>query len=307
MHWIQYLWGIFAVACGYFIGQFPLVLVQTLKIRTHKLGTEEVNAFLKTNDFSILHISYNTGFFLMLMMFVGAWLGYLVLLKAQKISLISTLTSRKRFDFSRFFWAAGIWLILTLLAEVVFYIFNPTTYTFHFQVSAFVPLFIIAMVFMPLQAALEEVFFRGYVLQGAYRATQSVVKTLVISTCFFSLVHSSNPEVAKYGFATMQVYYLGAGLFLALLALVDEGLELSIGIHTATNLFGSLILKYEGSVIQTETLFEQKMANPWPMTVSFYLCALIAWLLLSRKYGFSIYNVLGQRAAELNKSPQNPI
>ncbi len=306
-HWIHYFWSVLAVGAGYFLGQLPLVIVQTIKIREHKIGTEALKSFLKTNDFSILHIDYNLGFLLMLLMFVGGWIGYLALLKFQRIPLLSTLTAREKFDFARFFLGMGIWLVLTVLAEMFFYLTNPTSYQFHFHLSAFIPLLIIGLLLIPIQSAMEEVFFRGYILQGSFKATQSVIWSLIISTCFFSLVHSTNPEVAKFGFATMQVYYLGAGLFLALLALVDNGLELSIGIHTATNLFGSIVLKYEGSVLQTETLFEQKMVNPWPMTISFYLCAIAAWWLLSKKYGFSIQDVLPAGHKKLNKSQENPI
>lgn len=306
-HWVNYLWGILLVGCGYIFGQFPLILVQTLKVREHKIGVAEVKEFLKSNDFSILHISYNFGFFLMCLMFVGGWLGYLVLLRFQKIPLLTTLTARSSFDFKRFLWGFGLWMGLTAVAEVVFYFMNPESYRFHFSLSSFLPLMCISILFVPLQSALEEVFFRGYVLQGSYKASRSVIWALVISTCFFSLVHGTNPEVTKYGFATMQVYYLGAGLFLALLAIADEGLELSIGIHTATNIFGSLILKYEGSVIQTETLFEQKLVNPWPMTVSFYLCAFVSWLILSKKYGFSFDMILKMSASKMNQTQENSI
>ncbi|MBK8851039.1 MAG: CPBP family intramembrane metalloprotease [Saprospiraceae bacterium] len=306
-HWVNYFWSVLAVGCGYFLGQLPMVIVQTIKIREHKIGTTDVKAFLKTNDFSLLHIDYNLGFLLMLLTFVGGWLGYLFLLKMQRIPLLSTLTSRKKFDFSRFFAGMGIWLFLTVIAELFFYFTNPGAYRFQFHLSAFIPLLIIGILLIPIQSAMEEVFFRGYILQGSFKATQSIIWSLVVSTCFFSLVHSANPEVAKFGFATMQVYYLGAGLFLALLAIADNGLELSIGIHTATNLFGSIVLKYEGSVLQTETLFEQKMVNPWPMTISFYLCAVVSWWVLSKKYGFSIQDILLGGSLKLNKNQENPI
>lgn len=59
-------------------------------------------SFLKTNDFSLLHIDYNLGFLLMLLTFVGGWLGYLFLLKMQRIPLLSTLTSRKNLTFQGF-------------------------------------------------------------------------------------------------------------------------------------------------------------------------------------------------------------
>ena len=224
----------------------------------------------------------------------------------QKLFL-SVVTAYEKFRFSHFWLAFLVWSLMVILTVALGYMGSPDDFKVVFNLQGFIVSCILLIILMPIQTGWEEVFFRGYILQGSFKATQSVIWSLIISTCFFSLVHSTNPEVAKFGFATMQVYYLGAGLFLALLALVDNGLELSIGIHTATNLFGSIVLKYEGSVLQTETLFEQKMVNPWPMTISFYLCAIAAWWLLSKKYGFSIQDILPAGHKKLNKSHENPI
>lgn len=296
-----YLMGIFAVALGYISGQTPMVWMQFQQVKKYKLGSEDVKRFLETNDFSILHINANTGLFLMLCMFIGAWLGYLLFLRLIKVPLLSTITSRIHFDWSRYLFGFGAWMLLTILVEFIFYVNKPEIYRWQFDAGNFVVLVLIGICLVPFQAALEEVFFRGFILQGLSAATKKIGISLLISTLFFSMVHSMNPEIEKYGFWTMQVYYLGAGLFLALLGLADNGLELSMGIHAATNVFGSVFLKYEGSVLQTQTLVEQKLANPWPMIFTFYLSAAFMWWLCSKKYGFSFKNVI-----ELNKSTVEP-
>ena len=292
---LWYLAGIMTVALGYMLGQMPLVWVQMQKVKAYKIGVADVQKFLETNDFSILHIDANWGLFLMLCMFLGAWLAYIVLLRIQKIPLLSTITGRNSFDFFRYFFGFSVWMGLTFVIELIFYINKPEVYRWQFDVSAFLPLLLIGITLVPMQAAMEEVFFRGYFLQGSFAASGKIVFSLALSTLFFSMVHSMNPEIEKYGFWTMQIYYLGAGLFLALLALADNGLELSMGIHAATNVFGSVFLKYEGSVLQTKTLVEQKLENPWPMILSFYLCAAAMWWLCSNKYLFNLFDALKQK------------
>jgi membrane protease YdiL (CAAX protease family) len=292
---LWYLAGIMAVALGYMLGQMPLVWVQLQKVKAYKIGVADVKKFMETNDFSILHINANWGLFLMLCMFIGAWLAYIVLLKIQQVPLLATITGRNSFDLSRYLFGFFVWMGLTLAIELIFYVNKPEVYHWQFDASAFIPLLLMGVTLVPLQSAMEEVFFRGYFMQGLYAATGSIMWSLVVSTLFFSMVHSMNPEIEKYGFWTMQIYYLGAGLFLALLALADNGLELSMGIHAATNVFGSVFLKYEGSVLQTKTLVEQKLENPWPMILSFYLCAVAMWWLSSGKYIFNLSDALKQK------------
>ena len=59
-------------------------------------------------------------------------------------------------------------------------------------------------------------------------------------------------------------------------------------------------LKYEGSVLQTKTLVEQKLENPWPMILSFYLCAAVMWWLCSNKYLFNLFDALKQKQKKMN-------
>ena len=43
-----------------------------------------------------------------------------------------------------------------------------------------------------------------------------------------------NPEVEKLGYLIL-VYYIGSGLFLGIITLMDEGIELALGFHFANN------------------------------------------------------------------------
>jgi hypothetical protein len=86
----------------------------------------------------------------------------------------------------------------------------------------------------------------------------------------------------------MQLYYVGAGLFLALIAYFDDGLEMPIGIHTATNLYGALFIKYEGSVLQTDTIWSMKNISVYFMVVAFYISAIFFIVLAAKRYGWNL-------------------
>jgi membrane protease YdiL (CAAX protease family) len=63
-----------------------------------------------------------------------------------------------------------------------------------------------------------------------------------------------NPEVEKLG-PEILLYYFSCGLFMSLLTVLDDGLELSIGFHTVNNIFGALMVTNHWQVFQTDALF----------------------------------------------------
>ena len=71
--WFYYLIGIFIVILGYgILGQAPLLLVVYLYMDKYGLGLDALKRFEETTDFSVMHISNNLGFFLMVLIFIGA-------------------------------------------------------------------------------------------------------------------------------------------------------------------------------------------------------------------------------------------
>ena len=79
---------------------------------------------------------------------------------------------------------------------------------------------------IPIQTSLEEYIFRGYLMQGFAGMFKNRWAPLLMTSLIFGSLHMFNPEVEKLGYGIM-VYYIGTGLFLGILSLMDEGIELS--------------------------------------------------------------------------------
>jgi hypothetical protein len=50
-------------------------------------------------------------------------------------------------------------------------------------------------------------------------------------------------------------YYFAFGFFLAWVSLKEAGLETALGVHAANNLYGGIVVNFEGSALPTYSLF----------------------------------------------------
>ena len=72
---------------------------------------------------------------------------------------------------------------------------------------------------------------------------------LLITSAIFGLLHIANPEIGKLGYSLL-IYYIGTGLFLGIMTLMDEGTELALGFHAANNLFTALLVTSDWTAFQ---------------------------------------------------------
>ena len=290
----RYLIGILIVFCFYFLGQLPLYGIVFWKFSSDtSLGEEALAQFESNLDFEMLGLNKNIGFLLLILMFGFALFGlYLVVKYLHQKDLKTYITSNERIDFRKIFFGFGLWMIVSVLLEAISYLLSPETYSFRWVPDSFIPLLIISIVFLPIQTSFEELFFRGYIMQGITFFAKNKWLPILLSSIFFGLVHGTNPEVAKYGFWTMQFYYIIAGLFLALITVLDDGLELALGVHAATNIFGATLFTYEGSVLQTDSLFISNEVKPWLMISGFIIGASIFIFVCFKKYAWPSFSTL---------------
>jgi len=290
----RYLIGILIVFCFYFLGQLPLYGIVFWKFSSDtSLGEEALAQFESNLDFEMLGLNKNIGFLLLILMFGFALFGlYLVVKYLHQKDLKTYITSNERIDFRKIFFGFGLWMIISVLLEAISYLLSPETYSFRWVPDSFIPLLIISIVFLPIQTSFEELFFRGYIMQGITFFAKNKWLPILLSSIFFGLVHGTNPEVAKYGFWTMQFYYIIAGLFLALITVLDDGLELALGVHAATNIFGATLFTYEGSVLQTDSLFISNEVKPWLMISGFIIGASIFIFVCFKKYAWPSFSTL---------------
>lgn len=284
--WWLYIVGIIVVAFSYFIGSIPLGYIVYFMQNKYNISDEDITKYAQTNDFTIIHIHSNIGLLLMLCIFIFAFIGMNLVLKLHQKNLLDVITTRTMMDWKRVFYGFLFWMMLTFLGELIFFVFNPTNYSFHLNIGSFMVLLLIGFIILPIQTSFEEIFFRGYFTQGVYHHTKLPVVALISSALFFSLVHSQNPEVKEFGIWTMQLYYIGAAFFLGIITYLDEGMELALGIHAATNIYGVLFMKYEGGVLQTDTLFSMKDNSVWPTIIAFYISAFVFYYFASKKYSW---------------------
>ena len=117
----------------------------------------------------------------------------------------------------------------------------------------------ISLLFIPLQAATEEIVFRGYCNQGLTHLLKSKWIAFVITSLAFMALHLSNPEAlegaASGTLPIVMSSYFFFGFAMCLIVWIDDGLETAIGIHAGNNCFAAIIMNYENSVLPTPSIF----------------------------------------------------
>jgi membrane protease YdiL (CAAX protease family) len=111
---------------------------------------------------------------------------------------------------------------------------------------------------------------------------------LLTTSVVFGLFHSANPEVAEMGFGVM-VFYIGTGLLLGIMTLMDESLELALGFHLGNNLMAALLITTDFSAIQTDAIFkysgvEKPVDMLHEMIVSIAIVYPIILFIFAKKY-----------------------
>lgn len=280
----RYLLGIMIVLIGYFIGQLIMMGVLALKVN---FDLSVLQDFETTMDFSLVGLSNNVGLILLLLMFfVGTLALYFVVQVLHRKEFFRLITPNQTINYKKIIFGFGFWLLVMLVMEAVTYMLTPENYEFRGIGLNFFVLLIISLTLLPIQTSFEELFFRGYIMQGLAYYVRNKWFPIILSSVLFGLVHTLNPEVEKYGFWTMQAYYMLAGGFLGLITVLDDGLELALGVHWATNFGGAALLNYEGGVLKTDSVFLTTDINPWAMTWVFLFSAIVFGLVCRKKYNW---------------------
>ena len=154
-----------------------------------------------------------------------------------------------------------------------------------FKLVPFLILCCITLIFMPIQTTTEELVFRGYLMQGFFNLAQNKWFPLLMTSLIFGIMHIFNPEIEKMGYVLL-VYYIGTGLFLGIITLMDEGTELALGFHAANNIIASLLLTSDYTVFQTHSIFKDVSEPSIDFEVFFPVLVLFPILIyfFSKKY-----------------------
>jgi membrane protease YdiL (CAAX protease family) len=253
---INYIIGLIVVIIGWLIiGYIPLLIAIGIKCFKYNLpmpDEKSIYTFLDSNLFLVLAIfSFMAG--------MGCL--YLTVKYLHKMTWLKITTSRQKVDYKRIAFAFVIWALFIGISTGIEIYFTPENYQFNFKPIPFLILLIISVFLLPFQTSFEEYLFRGYLMQGLGILFKNKFLPLFLTSVLFGLMHLTNPEVEKLGNLIM-IYYIGMGFFLGIITLMDDGLELALGVHAANNMVTALLLTADWTALQTNSIYRDISKDP---------------------------------------------
>jgi membrane protease YdiL (CAAX protease family) len=279
----RYALGIFIIFIFTQIGSIPFVVAIF-----NKVGIEGAANLDPAKMMTILENSNLTFFYTLLTFFVG-FIGFLIVIKyLHNQSFDSVTTSRKSIDYKRVLTSFSVISLILFFYTISSFYALPDEYIIQFNLNDFLILLLIAVIFIPIQTSLEEYVFRGYLMQGFGVLAKNKWVPLFLTSFLFGMLHYYNPEIMKLG-SILLVHYIATGLFLGIITLMDEGMELALGFHAGNNLIIALMVTSDWTVFQTSSIFKY-IGEPNAIYMSLFSTAIIYPLLLfyfSKKYNWT--------------------
>jgi uncharacterized protein len=302
------------------IGALPLLVGYGIKMFTDPEVITRLAA--DPQNLSILGYSENITFFMMVFPFLAGLGAFYFLIKPlHQRKFLQTVTGSPSVRWNRFVVSALIWTMFSAAYLFIYKSIDPSIFRLNNSSVTLLYLALISLLLIPFQATFEEILFRGYLMQGftsmaAGKNSANKVRRLAASlagrflfpllstSLLFSLIHAWNPEIKEYGFLTMMPQYLIFGILFGIITILDDGLEIAAGAHTANNIFLSIMVTNSSSTLQTPALFEQLEIHPWTEFWALSVTSVLFFLLMNRLYHWESIAVLCRRIIPENTNHQ---
>jgi hypothetical protein len=201
-------------------------------------------------------------------------------------TISSIFTGKEKFNWKRTFFSFG--LVFGILAlSLVIQSFFGLDLQFQFDIQKFLPLVLVSLIMLSIQTTCEEVIFRSYLLQGFKIRLRSNKVAVLISGIMFGAIHIGNPEIQVIGYHIL-IYYMAVGIFLGLITLFDNGMELAIGYHAANNIFAAIVVTNDWQAFQTDALFldTSQPGFAWDVLLGLFVVLPFIFFVFSKKYNW---------------------
>jgi membrane protease YdiL (CAAX protease family) len=273
------------------IGAIPLLISIAIKSFSNPEVFSQLSA--NPNDYSVLGLEPNTLLIMMVFPFIAGLAAFVLFVKPlNNRTMKNTINGTGKIRWNRFFISALVWLILSAIYLFMYLKLDPANFTLNNKTTSLIILSVISLLFIPFQAAFEEVLFRGYLMQGFAAILRNRWFPLVMTSVLFGLMHAFNPEVKEFGFLTMMPQYILFGLIFGTITILDDGIEAAMGAHTANNVFLCIMVTNQSSALQTPALYEQHNIYPWTEFAGLIFTGIVFIFLLSKIFRWKDFSVL---------------
>ena len=281
----RYLLTMVLVFLGIQVASIPLVVAAFFQVNG------DLEKFQKGAESNFMDIGMNSSLFLFLMIltFAGGVLTLFLCVKyLHKKKFLSIITSRKKIDWKRVFFAFALWGTISVVSVFIGMYLSPENYTWNFKPIPFFTLLFVSFVFLPFQTSAEELIFRGYLMQGLGTLVKNRWFPLLVTAAVYGLMHGMNPEVERLGYILM-VFYIGTGLLYGITTLMDEGTELALGLHASNNIIAAFLVTTDWMVFRTDALYidTSEPSVGAEMFIGVFVLYPLLLLIFSKKYGWT--------------------
>ncbi|MDN5374601.1 MAG: protease family protein [Methanothermobacter sp.] len=259
------------VGAGFMVGLF---LVAILIITGRMDAIEGIPGFSWPALLIMVAVAFSASMFFL----------YVGLKFIHKRDFISAVNSRGRVDWRRVLRGGAVWFLIVGILDLISIIMDPSSVRFKFT-PEFWWLLILALLAFPVQASFEEIFFRGYLMQGMWMILKRPIPLMILNSLIFSILHWWNGTTLTMSLSITASTFI-IGLVLALITLTDDGVELAMGVHIANNLYVSVIHSSPEAGLGNLPSLMVSPSDPYTSPLALILAsALLVAILFRGRYG----------------------
>lgn len=154
-----------------------------------------------------------------------------------KRPVLTLITSRKKFDWVRLLFSFSTWGVLAIFMMIISVYMDAENYIWNFKIGSFIQLLAVCLTLMTVQIFFSEVLIRAYSLQFfSYLFKKPWVALLITVSVATYLMHLTNKNLLNLVGSFIIIYYIITNLLLGFIVILDDGLEITLGMRMANNL-----------------------------------------------------------------------
>lgn len=187
-----------------------------------------------------------------------------------------------RFEMWNFFTAFWVSIVVSVVTGLLFSIIGvlPIESNPDFTLTVLLPVALIGIVGIFIQAGSEEMLFRGYFTQFARRYTSNKYVFIGVPALLFSLPHIANISQLGGGILVL-IPYLISGILYGWAAYKTGSLWMALGLHLSNNYTSLVLIGTKGDVLPSAAPFQIEVPGLAVVTVLVAIQSVVIAMILN--------------------------
>ena len=196
----------------------------------------------------LLYLIQHANFIILLILLI------LFIYLQERTTLLTFMSDHKKFNFNGFLLGIVVIFLIQIFQTLISILIFKIPYVVHYSTSLYchLAMFLVALIFTPIQCLSEELLFRSLFYTVAKKTKISAHLISIISALFFTLAHITNVEILSSTTPILILsYYFLSGFFFMEIVFAYKGIEVALGAHIMNNFFITTLVNYTDSSIHS--------------------------------------------------------